>query len=118
MIDVGRLCVKTAGRDATELCVVVEVIDNTFALVDGNTRRKKVNKAHLEALNKTLDVKKGADTKTVLAAFESAGIEVKKAAETKGAQEKKEQVKKVKKGTDKAEKEAKSAKKKTSKKKE
>lgn len=41
MLEVGRVCVKTAGRDATKLCVVVEEIDETFVLVDGNTRRKK-----------------------------------------------------------------------------
>lgn len=94
MLKVGRLCVKTAGRDAMQYCVVVEEVDAKFVLVDGNVRRKKVNKAHIEPLNKTLDVKKGADTKAVLAAFEKAGIEVKKSAEAKPKKEKKEQVKK------------------------
>ena len=27
MIDVGRVCVKTAGRDAGRKCVVVEIVD-------------------------------------------------------------------------------------------
>ena len=83
MLEVGRLCVKTAGRDAMQYCVIVEEIDNTYVLIDGNVRRKKVNKAHLEPLNQTLDVKKGANTKTVLEAFEKANIEVKKSAESK-----------------------------------
>ena len=98
VFEIGRLCVKTAGRDAMELCVVIEKLDSNYVLVDGNTRRKKVNMAHLEPLNKTLDVKKGADTKTVLAAFEAAEIEVKKSAEKK-AKVQKEQTKKVDKST-------------------
>ena len=96
MLTIGRLCVKTAGRDAMQHCVVIEEIDEKYVLVDGNVRRKKVNKAHLEPLQKTLDVKKGADTKTVLAAFEKAGIQVKKSAENKPKKEKKVQVKKDK----------------------
>lgn len=90
MLEVGRLCVKTQGRDAMQHCVVIEVIDNNYVLVDGNTRRKKVNKSHLEPLTKVLDVKKGADTKTVLAAFEKADIEVKKVTESKAKKEKTE----------------------------
>ena len=98
VFEIGRLCVKTAGRDAMQYCVVIEQIDSTSVLVDGNTRRKKVNMAHLEPLNKTLDVKKGADTKTVLAAFEAAEIEVKKSVEPKKKVQK-EQTKKVDKST-------------------
>lgn len=95
MLEVGRLCIKTAGRDAMAYCVVVEEIDEKYVLIDGNTRRKKVNKAHLEPLNKTLDIKKGANTKVVLAAFEEADIAVKKSAEAKPKKEKKAQVKKA-----------------------
>lgn len=92
MIQLGRLCVKTAGRDAMQLCVVVEEVDEKYVIVDGNTRRKKVNKLHLEPLNKILDIKKGADRKAVIAAFEAANIEVKERGEPRNP---KEQVKKV-----------------------
>lgn len=92
-IEVGRLCVKTAGRDAMAHCVVVEVLDEKYVLVDGNVRRKKVNKLHIEPLAKKFDIKKGADTKTVLTALESAGIKVIKSADTKPKKEKKAQVK-------------------------
>ncbi|MCA9460376.1 MAG: 50S ribosomal protein L14e [Nanoarchaeota archaeon] len=101
MLTVGRICIKTAGRDAMAHCVVIEEIDETYVLIDGNTRRKKVNKAHLEPLNKTLNIKKGASTKDVFAAFEKEGIKVTKAAEAKPKKEQKAQVKKVKKGADK-----------------
>lgn len=76
MLEVGRLCVKTAGRDAMQYCVIVDTVDEKHVIIDGNTRRKKVNKLHLEPLNKTLDVKKGADTKTVLEVFEKADLPV------------------------------------------
>ncbi len=81
MIEVGRLCVKTAGRDAMQYCVIVEILDDKYVLVDGNTRRKKVNKAHIEPTSKKLDIKKGADTKAVHAALEKEDIAIK----TKGA---------------------------------
>ncbi len=78
VFEIGRLCVKTAGRDAMQYCVVVEEVDNNFVIVDGNTRRKKVNKLHIEPLSKVLKIKKGALTAEVLALFEKEGIEVKK----------------------------------------
>lgn len=101
VIEVGRLVVKTAGRDAANYAVVVEVLDDKYVLIDGNVRRKKVNMHHVEPLNKTLDVKKGASTKDVLAAFEKANIVVKKKVEEKKKTTPKAQVKKVKKASDK-----------------
>lgn len=95
MLEVGRLCIKTAGRDAMQYCVVIEEIDATYVMVDGNTRRKKVNKAHLEPLQKKLALKKGATTKDVHTAFEKEGIEIKKHAEAKPKKEQKAQTKKA-----------------------
>lgn len=85
MIDIGRVCVKTAGRDAGQTCVVINVVDNNFVEVDGNTRRKKCNIMHLEPMNTTLDIKKGASFEDVQKAFEKAGLEI-----TKTLSEKKE----------------------------
>lgn len=103
VLEVGRLVVKTAGRDAANHAVVVEVLDDKFVTIDGNVRRKKVNVAHIEPLNKTLDVKKGASTKDVLAAFEKEGIKVTKKVEEKKKSTPKAQEKKAKKGADKKE---------------
>ncbi len=103
VVDIGRICVKTAGRDAAQYCVVVEVHDNNYVTVDGNTRRKKVNLSHLEPTTQTIDIKAGASTKDVLEAFAKADIEVKKSAEKKEKKEKKPQVKKAKKGSNKSE---------------
>ena len=75
MIEVGRLCMKIAGRDAGKKCVIVEVLDDTFVLIDGETRRRKCNVLHLEALEEKIDVKKGASHADVAAAFKKLGLE-------------------------------------------
>jgi large subunit ribosomal protein L14e len=76
MFEVGRVCVKIAGRDAGKQCVVIEVLENNFVMVDGQARRRKANVNHLMPLEKTLKVKKGASHEEVAKAFESLGVEV------------------------------------------
>jgi large subunit ribosomal protein L14e len=74
--DIGRVCVKIAGRDAGKHCVIVEVIDDKFVTIDGNTRRRKCNIMHLVPTGKTVDVKKKATTGEVKEALSSLGIKV------------------------------------------
>lgn len=78
MLDVGRICVKTAGRDAGKEGVVLKLLDNNYVLLDGNTRRKKVNISHLEPLNIKVNVKEEASTADVQKAMEGAKISVTK----------------------------------------
>ncbi len=77
MYDVGRLCVKIAGRDAGLKCVVVDVIDDNFVMIDGQTRRRKCNVRHLEPLKDVIKLKKGADHKDVATEFKKLKIEIK-----------------------------------------
>ncbi len=79
MIEVGRVCVKIAGRDAGMKCVVIDIIDDNFVLIDGETRRRKCNIMHLEPLDKTVDLRKGASHDAVVKAFEQLGYEVRAA---------------------------------------
>ena len=74
MLDVGRLCVKIAGRDAGNTCVVVEVADKNFVVVDGNVRRKRCNVSHLEPLDQKIELSADGSHETVVAAFEKMGI--------------------------------------------
>ena len=74
--EVGRLCVKLAGRDAGKKCVILEQFDNTYVLVDGATRRKKVNIKHLEPLAEVIKIKNNASHEDVKAAFTKLGVEV------------------------------------------
>lgn len=85
MMEVGRLCLKIAGRDAGKKCVVVDVIDNSFVMIDGETRRRKCNIAHVEPLKETVDLKKGASHADVVKAFEKVGITVRSTKPKKAA---------------------------------
>lgn len=70
MKEVGRICVKTAGRDAGKYCVIVSEEDNNQVLIDGETRRRTVNLKHLEPTTKKIDIKEGASHKDVVSKFE------------------------------------------------
>lgn len=75
MINIGRICVKTAGRDAGRKCVVVDVLDKQV-LIDGETRRRKCNSSHLEPLGESIEIAQGASHEEVSAAFKKLGIEL------------------------------------------
>ena len=83
MIEIGRICVKTAGRDAGLKCVIVDVLDDKFVLIDGETRRRKCNILHLEPLKDTVKIKKNISHESVKKEFEKLGL---KSRETKPKQ--------------------------------
>ena len=72
MFDVGRICVKLAGRDAGKKCVVVDVKDDKV-LVDGGVRRREVNPKHLLPLEESIKISKGASHEKVAEAFKEVG---------------------------------------------
>ena len=76
MIEVGRIVVKIAGRDAGLTGVVVEATDDKFIVVDGQVRRRKCNVLHVEPLDKVVKIKKGASHDEVVKALKAEGIEV------------------------------------------
>jgi len=57
MFTKGRICLKTAGRDASKYCAIIEVLENGYVTIDGETRKRKCNVNHLEPTKKTIDVK-------------------------------------------------------------
>lgn len=73
LFDVGRVCVKVAGRDAGQRGVIVEILDSHFVLLDGATRRRKVNVNHLEPLDEILALRKGASHEEVSEVFTKKG---------------------------------------------
>lgn len=105
MIKEGRLCIKLAGRDAGQKCVIIEVLDNNFVMIDGQTRRRKCNIRHLEPLKEEIKVKKGESHTAVVAEFKKLGIEITE----KKPKEKKERPKKQRKVKEKPVKEKKPA---------
>ncbi len=75
VIEVGRVCVKIAGREAGRKCAIVDIIDKNFVLIDGpKVKRRRCNIKHLEPLEIKLDIGKGASKEEVVKAFEQAGI--------------------------------------------
>ncbi len=76
--EIGRVCVKVSGREAGNYCVVVDVIDKNYALIEGpNIRRRRANFKHLEPIDSKVDIKKGASDKDLAAAIKKAGLEAK-----------------------------------------
>jgi large subunit ribosomal protein L14e len=67
-IEVGRICVKNAGRLAGRKCVIVDIIDENFVLVTGpkdvtGVKRKRANIRHLVPTPEKIDVPRGPATK-------------------------------------------------------
>ena len=75
LFQLGRICMKVAGRDAGKKCVVIKN-EGQFVVIDGETRRRKVNVRHLEPLSTTVDIKEDANASEVKKALEPLGISV------------------------------------------
>ncbi|HII15313.1 MAG TPA: 50S ribosomal protein L14e [Nanoarchaeota archaeon] len=83
MMDIGRVCMKIAGRDSGNVAIIVDKIDENFVVVNGNVRRKRCNIKHLEPTEKLVAIQQNASTEEVHAAMKDAGFEVKRHAEPK-----------------------------------
>lgn len=75
MIEIGRLATKIAGRDAGCKALIIDILDDTFVLIDGETRRRKCNILHIEPLNQVLKIEKNASHEDVAKALKEIGIE-------------------------------------------
>jgi len=75
MIEVGRVCVKIAGRDAGKKAVVIDILDSNYVMIDGEVRRRKCNIEHLEPTKDVVKISKNAPTEEVCKVL---GIENKK----------------------------------------
>ena len=93
-MEIGSLVIKTSGRETGHYAIIVEKIDDTYVLIDGNVRRKKCNINHLEPLDKKVSIKEKASSEEVKKALEKEGIKILK----KGTKrDRKDRPKKVKK---------------------
>ncbi len=77
-VEVGRLCVKTAGRENGKKCVVVDVMDKSFAMITGpkgvtGVKRKRVNLNHIMPLQDKIELERGASDEEVSSALTAAG---------------------------------------------
>lgn len=92
MLSVGRICVKTAGRETGKFCIVVDVLEEKFVLVTGpravtHVKRRKCNIEHLEPTPEVLKIAKNASDDDVISAYKREGIFEKMGAKAPSAQE-------------------------------
>ena len=78
-IQIGRIIVKTNGREAGKKAVIVDLINQNYVLVTGpkeltSVRRRKCNVMHLEPTDKLVSVKRDASDDDVSAAINEAGF--------------------------------------------
>jgi large subunit ribosomal protein L14e len=57
-IEVGRVCIKIAGREAGEKCVIIEIIDDKFVEIVGDSiKNRRCNIKHLEPVDQIIEIK-------------------------------------------------------------
>jgi large subunit ribosomal protein L14e len=75
-IEVGRVCVKVAGRESGKKCVIVDVMDKSFVVVTGpkkvtGVKRRRVNINHVAPTEDTVQIKRGASDEEVTQVLEA-----------------------------------------------
>jgi large subunit ribosomal protein L14e len=78
-LEIGRVCMKIAGREAGKYCVVVKKINDAFVEVTGpkiltGVKRRRANIEHLEPLEYILQISDSAADEDVVSALESANL--------------------------------------------
>ena len=79
MFEIGRVCMKTAGRESGKYCVVIKNMDEGFVMVTGpksltSVKRRRCNINHLEPIEETVKIKSDASDDDVLKAYRQASI--------------------------------------------
>lgn len=77
-IEVGRICVKVAGREFGKKCVIVDVLDKSFVMVTGpkkitGVKRRRANINHVAPTEETVQIKRGASDEEVTQILEDTG---------------------------------------------
>jgi large subunit ribosomal protein L14e len=78
-LEIGRVCMKVAGREAGKYCVVLKKVDDTFVLVTGpkeltGVKRRRCNVEHLEPTSYLVKIEAEASEKDVIDAYDKIGL--------------------------------------------
>jgi large subunit ribosomal protein L14e len=78
-IDIGRICIKIAGRESGKKCIIVDIIDDNFALITGplnltKVKRRRVNIDHIEPTNSKININRGATDDEIIEALTQSGM--------------------------------------------
>ena len=76
-IEVGRICVKLAGRESGKKCIIVEVIDKGFVIITGpkkvtGVKRRRASINHIAPLKDKISISRGSSDDLVTQALETA----------------------------------------------
>jgi large subunit ribosomal protein L14e len=77
-MEIGRICIKTLGREAGKKCVIVDLVDKNFVLITGpkaitGIKRRRANINHLRITQEKIDINRGASDEEVTEALKTAG---------------------------------------------
>jgi large subunit ribosomal protein L14e len=77
-IEIGRICVKTAGREVGRKCVIIDIIDPNTVQITGpkelnGVKRRRVSIKHIEPTAENIKIERNADDEAILQAVEAAG---------------------------------------------
>lgn len=78
-LEVGRIAVKIAGREAKRKCVILRIIDRNFVLITGpkeitGVKRRRANIDHLFLTDKKIKIRENATDNEVKKALERANL--------------------------------------------
>lgn len=76
-IEVGRLCLKLAGREAGKVCVITEMINEGFVVIDGQVKKRRCNINHLQTLDQKIKVLKSTTSEDIKKELKKLGYETK-----------------------------------------
>jgi large subunit ribosomal protein L14e len=77
-IEIGRICMKLAGRETGKKCVIIDVMDKSFVLITGpqkvtGVKRRRVNINHVKPLQEKIEIPRGASDEEVTTILKNAG---------------------------------------------
>ena len=75
-LEIGQICVKTAGKEANKICVIVDKLDDAFVLIDGQVKRRKCNIFHLKTIEQSIEIKKNESHEKIKQEFEKIGHKI------------------------------------------
>ncbi|MFH1431786.1 MAG: 50S ribosomal protein L14e [archaeon] len=78
-IEIGRICVKTRGRNAGKYCIITGVVDDNFVNISGpkalnGIKPKRCNTTHLAYTDKKIEIKDKATEEEISRAIDSAKL--------------------------------------------
>jgi large subunit ribosomal protein L14e len=77
-MEVGRICIKTVGREAGKKCIIIDIVDKNYVLITGprtvsGIKRRRANINHLEPTQQKIDITRSVTDEEVTEALKTAG---------------------------------------------